>query len=143
MRAELQRQILLQALSDVPFDGFTDAVVKRASEKFGVSDDEMKATFPNGPASLVENFSEMCDGEIARAMAGSNITSVRQKVTRAMRARLEAMAPHKHAARKAASFLMRPQHAALGARLLARTADAIWREVGDRDRKSTRLNSSH
>jgi ubiquinone biosynthesis protein COQ9 len=46
-------------------------------------------------------------------------------------ARIEALRPHKEAARRAAAFLTLPPHAALGARLVWRTVDAMWRAVGD------------
>ncbi len=131
MRAEQHEQVLAYALADVPFDGFTDLVLKRAAEKAGVPEDEMKEAFPHGPASLVAQFSEWADGEMAKAMEGANVTSIRQRVTRAMRARIEVLTPHKQQARKAALFLARPQHAVLGVKLTAQTADAIWRAVGD------------
>ena len=52
--------------------------------------------------------------------------------TNAVRARIEALDPHKEAARRAASFLALPQHAALGTRLMAKSVDAMWRAAGDR-----------
>jgi len=39
--------------------------------------------------------------------------------------------PHKEATRRAAAFLTLPPHAAMGAKLLYRTVDAIWRAIGD------------
>lgn len=131
MRADQHARVLEHALSDIPFDGFTAAVLKRAADKEGVTEDEMKAAFPKGPVSLVEQISEWADGEMAQAMAGTNIKSVREKITRAVRARIEVLASHKAAARKAAAFLATPGHAVLGAKLIARTSDAIWRAIGD------------
>jgi ubiquinone biosynthesis protein COQ9 len=131
MRAELHAAVLEQALADVPFDGFTDGVLKHAAARVGAGPDEMQEAFPQGPASLVAQFSEWADGEMAKAMEGVDVTSVRQKVTRAMRARIEVLAPHKQAARKAALFLAQPQHAVLALKLTAQTADAIWRAAGD------------
>ncbi|MEJ0043913.1 MAG: COQ9 family protein [Rhizomicrobium sp.] len=49
----------------------------------------------------------------------------------AVMARIEAVRPHKEAARRAAAFLTLPPHAALGASLVWRTADAMWRAAGD------------
>ena len=48
-----------------------------------------------------------------------------------MRTRLEILKPHKEAARRAAAFLSLPLNAALGAKLLYRTVDAMWRAAGD------------
>ena len=41
------------------------------------------------------------------------------------------LAPHKEAARRAAALLSLPMHAALGAKLVYRTVDAMWRAAGD------------
>jgi ubiquinone biosynthesis protein COQ9 len=39
--------------------------------------------------------------------------------------------PHKEAARRAAALLSLPMHASLGAKLVYRTVDAMWRAAGD------------
>ena len=46
-------------------------------------------------------------------------------------ARIHAVREHKEAARRAAAFLTLPPHAALGARLVYRTVDRMWRAAGD------------
>jgi ubiquinone biosynthesis protein COQ9 len=56
---------------------------------------------------------------------------VRERITAAVKARIDALRPHKEAARRAAAFLTLPPHAALGVKLLYRTVDAMWRAVGD------------
>jgi ubiquinone biosynthesis protein COQ9 len=42
------------------------------------------------------------------------------------------LAPHKEAARRASAFLALPQNAALAAKLLFRSVDAMWRAAGDK-----------
>ena len=56
---------------------------------------------------------------------------VRQRIAAAVLARLDALEPHKEAARRAAAFLMLPPNAALGMRLVYQSVDAMWRAVGD------------
>ena len=56
----------------------------------------------------------------------------RERVNHAVRARLEVLAPHKEAARRAAAFLAPPQNAPLAARLMMQSVDAMWRAAGDR-----------
>jgi ubiquinone biosynthesis protein COQ9 len=56
---------------------------------------------------------------------------VRDRIAAAVLTRLEILKAHKEAARRAAAFLMLPMNAALGASLLYRTVDAMWRAVGD------------
>jgi ubiquinone biosynthesis protein COQ9 len=56
---------------------------------------------------------------------------VRERIALAVRLRIEALAAHKPAARRAVQFLTLPQFAPEGARNLYRTVDAIWRGIGD------------
>lgn len=57
---------------------------------------------------------------------------IRDKVALAVRTRLLRQAPHREALRAMAGFLALPAHAALAARLLWRTVDAMWYAIGDR-----------
>jgi ubiquinone biosynthesis protein COQ9 len=125
--------ILKAALAHVPFDGFSDAVLKRAGTEAGVAPAELAHLFPDGPLSLVEAFSQTADAEMEAALAEKDVAAmkVRERIKAAVLARLEAVKPHKEAARRAAAFLTLPPHAVLGATLLYRTVDAMWRAAGD------------
>jgi ubiquinone biosynthesis protein COQ9 len=57
---------------------------------------------------------------------------LRDRIAAAVRARIEMLNPHKEAARRAAAFLALPHNAPLGAKLMMRTVDAMWRAAGDR-----------
>jgi ubiquinone biosynthesis protein COQ9 len=57
--------------------------------------------------------------------------SIREKIALAVKLRIAVMRPHKEAARRAAAFLTLPMHAALGAKLLYRASDSVWRAIGD------------
>ncbi len=52
---------------------------------------------------------------------------IRARIATAVLARLDAVKPHKEAARRASAFLMLPMNAALGLKLLYQTVDAMWR----------------
>ncbi len=56
---------------------------------------------------------------------------IRQRIAAAVKARLSVLKPHKEAARRAAALLSLPMNAALGAKLMYRTVDAMWRAAGD------------
>ena len=73
----------------------------------------------------------MADGEMRRHLAAVKEARVRDRISLAVRARLEAMAPHREAARRAAAFLALPQNAPLAAKLMFDTVDAMWRATGD------------
>lgn len=129
----VRRRLLPAALETAAFDGFTPLALRRAAAAAGVNDAEYAAAFPRGPIDVVEFWSVEADDAAARALraeaAGSS--KIREKVARAVEARLDFLAPDKEAARRAAAFLALPQNAPFGARLVWRTADQIWRAMDD------------
>ena len=132
MSDSLRDRVLLEALAEVPEHGFSDSVLARAGERVGAAKRDMLDAFPQGPASLVEAFSHWADDRMAAEMTSETSKRVRERVRNAVKARIEALTPHKHAARRATAFLALPQHAALAARLTMRSVDQMWRAVGDR-----------
>ena len=131
--AKLKATILAAALNHVVFDGFTDKALAEASKDAGADKDAVARLFPAGPLSLVEAFSQSADEEMQARLAGMDLKAmkIRERIGGAFKARIAALRPHKEAARRAAAFLTLPPHAALGAKLVYRTVDAMWRAVGD------------
>ena len=131
--ATLKEKILEAALKHVVFDGFTEKVLVGAAKEAGVEKEAIARYFPEGPLSLVEAFSDASDAEMVRQLASMNLKAmkVRERIAAAVKARIDALRPHKEAARRAAAFLTLPPHAALGAKLVYGTVDAMWRAVGD------------
>ena len=129
----LKQAVLKAALGDVASDGFTAKLLERAGDAAGVRGDALARLFPDGPLSLVEAFSEACDAEMEKRLAKLKLPTmkIRERIAAAVMARLGALAPHKQAARRAAAFLTLPPHAGLGAKLLYRTVDRMWRAAGD------------
>ncbi|MEJ0027365.1 MAG: COQ9 family protein [Rhizomicrobium sp.] len=132
--AALKAKVLDAALPHVVFDGFSDTALGRAAKEAGVAKDKLAQLFPQGPLSLVEAFSQSADAAMEKHLAAMDPTAmkIRARIAAAVMARIEAVRPHKEAARRAAAFLTLPPHAALGANLVWRTADAMWRAAGDR-----------
>ena len=131
--AKLKAAMLQAALKHVVFDGFTDKVLVGAAKEVGADKDAIRRLFPDGPLSLVEAFSESADAEMDRTLSAMDLKSmkIRARIAAAVMARIEAVRPHKEAARRAAAFLTLPPHAVLGAKLVYRTVDAMWRAAGD------------
>jgi len=132
MSTRVRDEILPLALAEVAVHGFTDTALKTAAEKAAVNSAELKAAFPNGGASLVEAFSHWGDERMAETMRGNMPERTRDRVAYAVRARLEALASYKDVARRAAAFLALPQNAPLGASLMMRSVDLMWRAAGDK-----------
>lgn len=128
-----RRAILALAVEAAPFDGWTDAMLAAAAEEAGCGDGEAALAFPKGVADLLDFYADEADGKMLAALEAMPLGEmrIREKVAAAVRARIEALAGEKEAARRAAATLTLPHLAPLGARLTWRTADRIWRAIGD------------
>jgi ubiquinone biosynthesis protein COQ9 len=131
--AALKEAVLLAALPHAAFDGFTDSVLQKASAEAGVSKAELTQLFEDGPVSLIAYFSAWADAGMATRLAAMDLKAmkIRARIAAAVMARLDALEAHKEAARRAAALLSLPMHAALGAKLVYATVDAMWRAAGD------------
>ncbi|HTT98592.1 MAG TPA: COQ9 family protein [Rhizomicrobium sp.] len=125
--------VLEAALKRAPDEGFTDGMLAAAGKDAGVATELVTHLFPQGPASLVEFFSEQSDAAMERALADKDLAAmkIRERISAAVLARINAIRSHKEAARRAAAFLLMPAHAPLGMKLLYSTVDAMWRAAGD------------
>ena len=130
----LREQILLAALPNVPFDGWTLGVLRAAARNAGLDPADALRAFPRGPIDAIAYWSALADRRMAEALAERNLPelSVRERVATAIRVRFEQAAPYREALRRALSVLAMPQNAAVAARSLYRTVDAIWYACGDR-----------
>ncbi|HYC04174.1 MAG TPA: COQ9 family protein [Azospirillaceae bacterium] len=130
---ELRDRLLLAALPNVAFDGWTLAALRQGAETEGLSAAEAAAAFPGGVSELVEHFSAWADRQMLARLAKADLASmkVRDRITLAVRSRMEALAPHVEAVRRSVAYLALPQNAALGTRILYRTVDAMWYAAGD------------
>jgi ubiquinone biosynthesis protein COQ9 len=131
-RADAARDALLEAaLIHAAFDGWTAATLKAASADAGLSAGEAALYCPGGVLDLIETWSRRSDSIAAEAIAANPARRVRDRVTNAVMARLDAMAGHEDAARRARARLLLPDGLDRGARLVWASADAIWRALGD------------
>jgi len=130
---QMREAVLAAALTHAAFDGFTDGLLQKAGAEAGVSKADLARLFENGVLSLVEFFSINTDAQMEKRLAGMDLKAmkIRERIATAVKTRLAILKPHKEAARRAAAFLSLPMHATLGARLVYRTVDAMWRAAGD------------
>ncbi|MFV3129662.1 COQ9 family protein [Niveispirillum sp. KHB5.9] len=125
--------ILTAMLPDVAFDGWTDTALRRGAEAAGFHSQEALAAFPGGALEAVCWFSDWADRQMRAALTETDLSAlkVRERVTLAVRKRLEILTPHREAVRRAGSLLALPQNAARGPQLVYATVDAAWRAAGD------------
>lgn len=125
--------ILLALLPDVAFDGWTRAALLRGAELAAFEKEEALAAFPDGVPQVVAHFSGWADRQMLERLAEADLAAmkVRDRITLAVRTRLEVLAPYKEAVRRSVAVLAMPQHGGLGPRLVYRTVDAMWQAAGD------------
>ncbi len=129
----LKEHVLKAALKDAAFDGFSESVLAKAAADSGVDAATRARLFPDGPLSLIEYFSTSIDAAMEEKLSTTDLRArkIRERIKIAIMTRLWLLEPHKEAARRAAAALTLPMHAALGAKLMYRTVDAMWRAAGD------------
>jgi ubiquinone biosynthesis protein COQ9 len=133
-RDDDRARLLEAALDHVAFDGWSETALRAAVTDTGSPIERALNAFPGGATELVAFHSETADRRMLEALELEPLSEmkVREKAARAIRLRLEANYRHREAIRTALTVLMMPQNAALSARLLYKTVDAIWYAIGDR-----------
>jgi len=128
-----RQDILLQALPNVPFDGWTRAVMTGAAKEAGITEARMRLAFPDGPMGLVTYFIAQGDEQMKTKLANDDIDTlkIREKITYAVRLWLELQEPNRDAVRRAITLLSLPLSAGAALRSLYGTVDAIWQAIGD------------
>jgi ubiquinone biosynthesis protein COQ9 len=113
--------------------GWTQAAFDAACETAGLSAGEAALACPKGAFDLFDVFADRADQAMLAGLDELDLDAmrIREKVRAAVRLRLEAQMPYKDAARAMTRALARPTRAPEAARLLWRSADRIWRALGD------------
>lgn len=113
--------------------GWTEAAYRVAIADAGLSAGEAALACPRGVVDLFDAFAARADAAMLDRLEDLDLAAMRysQRVKAAVQVRLEAQAPYKDAARAMTRALARPTRAPEASRLLWRTADHIWRALGD------------
>jgi len=130
---EIKSAVVEAALAHIPFDGFAQKTLEQAGNEAGADEKTLVRLFPKGPLSLVEAYSRQADSQMEQRLARAKLAGlkVRERITLAVRTRIEVLGSHKEAARRAAAFLSLPPNAPSAAKLIYATVDSIWRAAGD------------
>lgn len=131
---EDQRDRLLEAaLVHVPFDGWSRRSLFAGARDLGIEPSVARRLFPRGGDDLLAQLERWADRRMlaeaeARDLAGMR---VRERIAALVRARLEALAPHREAMRRAVAARLLPSNALAGCASLWRTVDLMWSLTGD------------
>ena len=126
-------RLLGAAVGLAPDCGWTARTLRLAASRADLSEAEASLLCPNGAADLVALLWRRHDRRAFEALSGLDPRSlkIRERISRAVQARVEAAADDGHATRRLQGWLTLPHHLVLGARLLWDSADLIWRWAGD------------
>lgn len=126
------RARILDAFCDhAAAQGWTQAAFQAAVTDAGLTPGEAALACPHGAGDLFDAFAQRADAAMLAALEDLDLASMRysQRVKAAVQVRLQAQAPYKQAARAMTRALA--ARAPEAGRLLWRTADLIWRALGD------------
>jgi ubiquinone biosynthesis protein COQ9 len=132
---EQQRDRLLEAaLVHVPFDGWSRRSLLAGARDLEIEAAQARRLFPRGGDDLLAHLDRWADREMLERIDRSTLESmrVRDRIAALVRARLEALSPHREAVRRAVAARLLPTNALTASGSLWRTLDIIWTAAGDR-----------
>ena len=129
----IRDRILVAALPHVAFDGWTQRTLKAGVKDAGMSPDMALRAVAGGIPDLVDHWADWADRRMLDDLAAQDLAAmrIRDRITAAVKARLQVMDPHPEAARRLFAYLALPPNAPLAARLTWRTVDVMWYAAGD------------
>jgi ubiquinone biosynthesis protein COQ9 len=137
---EQQRDRLLEAaLVHVPFDGWSRRSLLAGARDLGVEVAQARRLFPRGGDDLLAHLDRWADREMLARIDQSTLESMRMRdrIAALVRARLEALTPHREAVRRSVAARLLPTNALTASGSLWRTLDIIWTAAGDRARDAS------
>jgi ubiquinone biosynthesis protein COQ9 len=128
-----QDQMIRALLAHVPFDGWGAKAHGAAARDCGLSPAEAGLHLSTSATGQIEAWLDLSNRELEAALAARGLSNlkIRERITLAVRTRLELAEPHREAVRRAVTILAMPQNAAHALKSTWRTADTMWRAAGD------------
>lgn len=129
----MEQAVLDAAVERAPALGWNGRTVRAACEANGLSRGDEELLLPNGARDLAALLSRRHDDRALASLADVDPKSlkIRERIARAVSARMEAGAADLEATRRCAAFLALPVNADLGLKLAWETADLLWNWAGD------------
>ncbi len=130
---ELRHPLMEAMLSHVPFDGWTEKALRNAATDLGISPEMAELAYPGGAMEVLEAHLLDADDRMMAALAALDLPSmrIRDRITVAIRTRLEQNAEYREAIKRGLAVHAMPNHMAAGMKAGWRTADLMWRAAGD------------
>lgn len=134
-QAEVVEKLLEAAEMHVPFDGWSDKTFTASCLDAEIDESFARLFLPQGGRDLAIEAHRKGDQNMITALANMDLSELRfrDKIAAAVMVRLEC-AGDKESVRRATTLFALPQNAAIGAKLIWGTCDAIWSSLGDPSR---------
>lgn len=131
---ELQQRLLDAALGHVKSKGWSHAALVAAARDLGLSP-AATGVLPRREGQLVEHFMQQCNANMEKELAERReelmAQRLSQRVTHAVKFRLQQYVPVLDSWPQALAIAASPSNFPHSAKLLAQTVDSIWYAVGD------------
>lgn len=132
-KARAAEHIVIHALPIVPFDGWTHATLAQAAQNAGYKRTDAIRVFSGGAIDAVNFYFIYTDTQMHERLSERDLTElkIRDRITLAIRTKLEIMAPHKEAVRRGLALQATPFHLGHGMQNLYGCVDSMWHAIGD------------
>lgn len=130
-RNEMRQMIIEKALPHIPFEGWCQEILERASQEALGDPSYGWRLFPQGPLQAIAYWSTLLDQRMLEALPSPEGLRVRDKVALGVKTRLSLLKVHRETARKTATYLALPPHMGQGSKLAYTTVNHIWYYAGD------------
>lgn len=130
---EVKDRLLLAALENVPFDGWSNKTLALAAEDTGTSPAEARVHFPSAGDDLLRHLDDWADRQMLKGLAEQDVEAmrVRERIATGVWLRLQALAPYREALRRALPTRIWPGNALYASQATWRLADRLWDAIGD------------
>ncbi|MET4102365.1 ubiquinone biosynthesis protein COQ9 [Roseovarius sp. MBR-78] len=132
---DVKTRLLEAAKPHVPFDGWSETVLRLAAAEAEIEPAIVDAVCPRGAVDLALAYHEAGDAAMVAALQEADLGAMRfrDRVAFAVRTRLE-LVEDRELVRRGMTLFALPQHGPDGTRAMWRTADRIWTALGDTSR---------
>jgi len=133
--AEVVEKLLEAAEMHVPFDGWGDETFSASCRDAEIDESFARLFLPQGGRDLAVEAHKKGDRDMITELSVMDMSEMRfrDKISAAVMVRLRC-AGDKESVRRATTLFALPQNAAVGAKLIWGTCDAIWSALGDPSR---------
>lgn len=130
---ELRGPLLLAMLDHIPFDGWTLASLNAAALDIGVTREIAELAYPSGPLEVLDSYFEVMNDRLKSELNVEDLPAmkIRDRITRAVRLRMDHNGENKELTRRTFATLALPQNVKRGLSAMWATADTMWVAAGD------------